>query len=163
MIDYDNDPIFRALKRARAAGVVGTRFEVVGKYDKGERKPGIHSDIRTLCEQFGMRVKSSSSGSCCLPCSGRGYVDDTLAQGCVRSSMRCPTCLGRGDFAVVDVENQPMPVDTRPDGWPLCPDCGEDELACLATPEPPEYEWPLARYLEHELFCYRCGKVTWKP
>jgi hypothetical protein len=146
----------RAMKAARAAGLVGSRFVVIGTYG-ADREPGIHRTVRQAAERHGMHVKSSSSGPCCLPCNGSGYVDDATAVGCVRSSMRCPACHGRGDFIMT------APKLARPDGWPLCPLCGEDELACLATPEPPEYEWTMARYLEHELFCYACGKVTWQP
>lgn len=152
-----NDSTVRALKIAREAGIVGSRFEVVGVYHPGERTSGIHDTVRKAAERHGMRVVSSSSGLCCLPCRGNGYVDDATAHGCVRSSMRCPTCLGRGCFTMT------VRKETRPDGWPLCPECGEDELACLSTPTPPDLEWTMAKYLEHELFCYRCGKVTWKP
>jgi hypothetical protein len=42
-------------------------------------------------------------------------------------------------------------LERRPDGWPLCPFCGEDELGDL-TDGPAN---PLA-----PLFCYRCGEVT---
>lgn len=152
-----NDPTSKALKQARAAGVVGSRFDVVGVYDQGERTAGIHQAVRDVARRHGMRVVGSSSGLCCLPCRGRGYVDDATARGCVRSSMRCPTCLGRGDF-IVEARKE-----ARPDGWPLCPECGEDELGCMAVPQSPDYEWTLAKYLEHDLFCYRCGKVTWTP
>jgi hypothetical protein len=148
-----SDETTRGLIAARAAGVVGSRFVVVGTYG-ADRIPGVHQTVRRAAERHGMHVKSSSSGLCCLPCNGSGHVDDATAIGCVRSSMRCPTCLGRGDFHVA------APKLARPDGWPLCPECGEDELACLTTPGPPEYEWTLARYLEHDLFCYRCGRVT---
>jgi hypothetical protein len=48
----------------------------------------------------------------------------------------------------------------RPDGWPLCPECGEDELGCRATPPPfggkREGTWT---FLE-AMTWYRCGKVT---
>ena len=154
---FSNDPVVQAQKRARAAGLVGTRFEVVGAFDD-TRTPGVHDTVRRAVERHGMRVVSTSQGACCLPCWGRGYVDDATARGCVRSTMRCPTCLGRGDFHVNAEKHA-----ARPDGWPLCPECGEDELACMATPQPPEYEWRLEQYLAHELFCYRCVRVTWTP
>jgi hypothetical protein len=51
------------------------------------------------------------------------------------------------------------PTEYRKDGWPLCPACGEDELAVLETPPPPNYTEPLSWYLEREMFCYVCGKV----
>lgn len=55
----------------------------------------------------------------------------------------------------------------RADGWPLCPSCGEDELACLTTPPLTVADgWTFMEamgwYREHELFCYRCGCVTLK-
>ena len=43
-----------------------------------------------------------------------------------------------------------MPVmypERRPDGWPLCPQCGEDELYSLETPAT----------IESIVGCYRCG------
>src|SRR5690242_11251447 len=52
------------------------------------------------------------------------------------------------------------PFDRRPDGWPLCPVCGEDELAVLEFPPPPTYTWTLDEYLAHEMFCYRVGRIT---
>lgn len=39
----------------------------------------------------------------------------------------------------------------RGDGWPLCPVCGEDELADLVN--------TYARD-DGPLFCYRCARVT---
>lgn len=39
-------------------------------------------------------------------------------------------------------------TSSRPDGWPLCPVCGEDELGDVAHLEADP---------ENELFCYRCG------
>lgn len=41
--------------------------------------------------------------------------------------------------------------ERRADGWPLCPECGEDELYSLAMPKATEAT------IEG---CYRCG---WKP
>jgi hypothetical protein len=38
----------------------------------------------------------------------------------------------------------------RPDGWPLCPSCGDDELYSLALPPTPETIRA----------CYRCGPVA---
>lgn len=52
------------------------------------------------------------------------------------------------------------PSERRRDGWPLCPSCGEDELAVLETPSPPNYTEPIGWYLMREMFCYRCGRVT---
>lgn len=39
------------------------------------------------------------------------------------------------------------PTEFRRDGWPLCPNCGDDELYSLATP-------PRADAIDG---CYRCG------
>ena len=52
------------------------------------------------------------------------------------------------------------PTEHRPDHWPLCPCCGQDELAVLEVPPPPNYTVPLSWYLEREMFCYWCGRVT---
>ena len=38
---------------------------------------------------------------------------------------------------------------TRPDGWPLCPKCGEDELYCLMEPA----------CVCRDMRCYRCGWI----
>ena len=46
------------------------------------------------------------------------------------------------------------PESWREDGWPLCPVCGEDELADLQCREPAS--------ASNELYCYRCGRVTVK-
>jgi hypothetical protein len=160
---FENDPTVNALKAARAAGVTGFRYTIVGRrpyrvVQPGEiRRADFHDEVRKIGERCGLEVVSTGGGVCCLPCHGRGYVDDATARGCVRSSMRCPTCHGRGDF-VMEARKE-----VRPDGWPLCPVCGADELACLQTPQAPEYEWTIAQYLTHELFCYQCGKVTWTP
>lgn len=43
-------------------------------------------------------------------------------------------------------------IEVRSDGWPLCPTCGEDELADILN--------TYARADAAELFCYRCGRVT---
>lgn len=44
-------------------------------------------------------------------------------------------------------------LETRADGWPLCPVCGEDELGDLRNVVPD---------LGGELYCHRCSKVTVK-
>lgn len=43
----------------------------------------------------------------------------------------------------------------RPDGWPLCPACGEDELwsPLIWEEEPPALE----AFIAAGLSCYRCG------
>lgn len=50
-----------------------------------------------------------------------------------------------------------MSGGTRPDGWPLCPQCGEDELWSAFRPSPPDDRGRLAQYLAATLQCYRCG------
>lgn len=48
-------------------------------------------------------------------------------------------------------------TEYRADGWPLCPQCGEDELWSAfdwdgSDPKPPMQAW-----IDHGLRCYRCG------
>lgn len=156
--DYERlHAVYDAAEAARACGLAGRRYTVVGKrIAPAGTGPDFHDEVRKLAARCGLDVISTGTGICCLACRGNGYVDDATARGCVRSSMRCPTCHGRGDFIMAATKA------TRPDGWPLCPVCGEDELACLQTPTAPDYEWTLAQYLEHDLFCYVCARVTWK-
>lgn len=47
----------------------------------------------------------------------------------------------------------------RADGWPLCPQCGEDEVWSTFRPSPPDYRGTLEQYLSETatLRCYRCG------
>jgi hypothetical protein len=52
------------------------------------------------------------------------------------------------------------PREYRADGWPLCPVCGQDELAVLETPPSPGYTEPISWYLQREMHCYWCGRVT---
>jgi hypothetical protein len=56
------------------------------------------------------------------------------------------------------------PTERRRDGWPLCPCCGQDELAVLETPPATVYGGSFAKrlawFLERPLFCYGCGRVT---
>ena len=44
-----------------------------------------------------------------------------------------------------------VPDEFRWDGWPICPVCGEDELADLIHE---------AAQVSAALFCYRCGRTT---
>ena len=47
-----------------------------------------------------------------------------------------------------------MKFEYRRDGWPLCPQCGEDELADLSV-----RDWPAASFKADpaaELTCYVC-------
>lgn len=54
----------------------------------------------------------------------------------------------------------------RADGWPLCPQCGEDELYSLINSIPYVMEHghnpPLQDYLDAGLVCYQCGWSTFK-
>jgi hypothetical protein len=46
-------------------------------------------------------------------------------------------------------------------GWPLCPVCGHDELAVLEIPPlRPTYQELAEWYLQREMFCYWCARVT---
>ena len=47
----------------------------------------------------------------------------------------------------------------RPDGWPLCPCCGEDELWSTFVPQS-EVEARLPNYLVGELRCLGCSFVV---
>lgn len=62
------------------------------------------------------------------------------------------------DVALRRAIDEPNPVqhrikERRPDGWPLCPICEEDELYSLDAPATPETICG----------CYRCGPITVKP
>lgn len=52
-------------------------------------------------------------------------------------------------FAVRD-GRATMVTETREDGWPICPFCENDELACIKTTEPTPEAIDL---------CYVCGPV----
>lgn len=46
----------------------------------------------------------------------------------------------------------------RPDGWPCCPQCDEDELWSPFLPKPPDYRpGTLEEYVAAGLRCYLCG------
>lgn len=45
----------------------------------------------------------------------------------------------------------PEPGASRPDGWPRCPGCGEDELYCLRFDL-----YATGLQVGDELGCYRC-------
>ena len=47
--------------------------------------------------------------------------------------------------------------ETRKDGWPLCPRCGEDELWSPLIPDPLDSHPPIAAYIAAGLRCYKCG------
>jgi hypothetical protein len=49
--------------------------------------------------------------------------------------------------------------DRRPDGWPLCPVCGEDELWSPLSWDGTGEKPPIAAYEAAGLTCYRCN---WK-
>jgi hypothetical protein len=51
------------------------------------------------------------------------------------------------------------PESWREDGWPICPVCGDDELGDLT---PMDRNLTLDDLKTHDLFCYRCGRVTVK-
>lgn len=64
------------------------------------------------------------------------------------SDDNCPTCGAE----------LPLFAEHRKDGWPLCPQCGEDELGSLLvwlTETPP----PVQDFIDAGMWCYACG---WK-
>lgn len=59
------------------------------------------------------------------------------------------------DFAILSI---PF-TRYRPDGWPLCPQCGEDELWSPLEWLGEESRPPLEEWIAAGMQCYRCG---WK-
>jgi len=55
-------------------------------------------------------------------------------------------------------------TEYRPDGWPLCPQCGEDELwskvmiAWMGQGERPTMQ----QCVEGEMTCYACNWNSWR-
>jgi len=47
--------------------------------------------------------------------------------------------------------------ETRADGWPLCPHCGEDELWSGFPWDGTEPKPPMQAWIDHGLRCYKCG------
>lgn len=45
----------------------------------------------------------------------------------------------------------------RPDGWPLCPMCHEDELYSLFAWDGSDPKPPMQAWIDHGLRCYRCS------
>jgi hypothetical protein len=94
----DPDATFARNKSAKDRGVLGRRFELI--------VPAAHDGLKQstlfkMLQDAGIEFVSLSSGVCCLPCRGRGVVDDGTAVGCIRITMPCPECDGQGDFRVV--------------------------------------------------------------
>jgi hypothetical protein len=54
-------------------------------------------------------------------------------------------------------------TEYRPDGWPPCPDCGEDELYShlewMGRTEKPS----MAEYIAAGMTCYHCSWSNWRP
>lgn len=48
-------------------------------------------------------------------------------------------------------------TEYRADGWPLCPNCGEDELWSPLIPDPIDSKPSIADYIAAGLRCYLCG------
>lgn len=46
---------------------------------------------------------------------------------------------------------------TRPDGWPLCPVCGEDELWSGFMWDGNDPKPPMSAWIDHGMRCYRCN------
>lgn len=92
----------------------------------------------------------------CARCGSDGHPDITytpltfpiaLADGNLATHWApCPT---NGEPILLATIRVPS-VERRPDGWPLCPFCGEDELGDLNE----------IASADGDLFCYRCGRVT---
>ena len=53
--------------------------------------------------------------------------------------------------------------ETRNDGWPLCPVCGEDELYSLFYWDGEGERPPMQAWLDGPLSCYRCGYDSTRP
>ncbi len=51
------------------------------------------------------------------------------------------------------------PYRWRSDGWPLCPECGGDELAILDLDDPTKAP-QLEDLKTHWLYCYACRRHT---
>lgn len=51
----------------------------------------------------------------------------------------------------------PILTDFRADGWPLCPQCGEDELYSLLFWDGSGERPPIREWMKAGLQCYRCG------
>lgn len=47
--------------------------------------------------------------------------------------------------------------ETRKDGWPLCPVCGEDELWSALPWNGDGERPPMQAWIDHGLRCYKCG------
>lgn len=50
----------------------------------------------------------------------------------------------------------PEPVKLRKDGWPLCPKCGDDELASGVIIGSIEVGWDHEEVMAGTFFCYAC-------
>jgi hypothetical protein len=48
-------------------------------------------------------------------------------------------------------------TETRADGWPICPCCGEDELWSGFTWDGLTDRPPMQAWIDHGLRCYKCG------
>lgn len=59
-----------------------------------------------------------------------------------------------------------MRFKLRKDGWPLCPCCGEDEVAILEDFTPfcrtKEAAPAITDLFRFDWFCYRCARDVWK-
>lgn len=84
------------------------------------------------------------------PLRGSGF--ERLMENINKRAPRAPRLVLRRRPAVFQVQYHPdAPVTHwRPDGWPLCPWCGEDELAAINASHPSPHAVNL---------CYRCGPV----
>jgi hypothetical protein len=93
------------------------------------------------------------------------HVDGTWLVHCVGCAEEVRERFSRDPAPSAPVPEPPPARDLfrrRPDGWPFCPSCGEDELYSLFLPLTPEDHKP-ENYFNDELRCYRCEWVRIPP
>ena len=93
----NQDATLRANMEAMENGKLGRRFEIIVRKEAGSLA---HSRLIEILFQAGIAWVSVGTDVVCLPCRGRGVVDDGTANGCLRTTMPCPDCLGTGNFKV---------------------------------------------------------------
>lgn len=91
-----------AHRAAKVRGALALRYTIVMPYPEKLDRFDITRELAALFKRHGVEPKSIGSGICCLTCTGYGSVDDGRAIGCVRSTMPCPDCEGRGNFITDD-------------------------------------------------------------
>jgi hypothetical protein len=61
-----------------------------------------------------------------------------------------------GEGGQVEIPSLGITLSWRPDGWPLCPHCGEDELYSLFRWNGEGEKPPVEEWIKFGLRCYRC-------